>query len=80
MEIVVCDPCQKFIQAEASWQHWLHHKLTVLGTQADFSTSTKANLLSQATWNPHTEAIPPISGPASAWQLNGYTTIIPAFG
>jgi hypothetical protein len=59
VEITLCYACQEIIKVEASRKSRLHNKLTALGTQAHFRTNTEANLLSQATWYPHSEAVSP---------------------
>lgn len=63
MKIAVCHPGHKIIQAESSRKRWLHNKLTVLGAEAHFGASTKANLHSQATRDPHTQTISPFLEP-----------------
>jgi hypothetical protein len=72
MEIIVCYPGQKIIQADASWKRWLYNKLTILCAQAYFSTSAKANLLSQTTRDPHAKAVSPFLDP----RLHGKITAI----
>ena len=51
------------VEAEASRNRRLHDKLAILGTQAHFSTGAEANLLSQATRDPHPEAVSPFLDP-----------------
>jgi hypothetical protein len=72
MDIALRNACQEIIKTEASRKSRFHNELAILGRQAHFSTSAKANFLCQSTRDPHSEAVSPFLNSS----LHGHTTAI----
>ncbi|MCP9860584.1 hypothetical protein KBZ33_16250 [Cyanobium sp. Cruz-8D1] len=63
MEILGRHSRKEINQTESLGKHWLHDQRPVLGAQAPLSASTKTNLPSQTTQDPHTKAVSPLLDP-----------------
>lgn len=63
MEIIGCHSRKENIKTEAGGMCRLHDQIAILGAQAHLSASTKTNLLSQTTRDPHTKAVSPLLDP-----------------
>jgi hypothetical protein len=63
MEILGCHSRKENIKTEARGVCRLHDQIAILGAQAHLSASTKTNLLSQTTRDPHTKAVSPLLDP-----------------
>ncbi|SBO43864.1 protein of unknown function [Cyanobium sp. NIES-981] len=60
MDVLWRDLCKKIRKLEAAWHRGPQDQLTILRGEADLGAGTQPNLLSQAAWNPHTKAVPPL--------------------
>lgn len=80
MEIVGCHTRQKNLQVETCRNDQLDKQLTIFGTQTQFTTRSKANLLSQTARDPQAQAVTPLLITRVKARSNDYTLSISAFG
>lgn len=59
MEIVICHACQELLQVELGGNDRLHNQRALLGAQVHLRTGAEANLLGQASRDPHAETVAP---------------------
>ena len=80
MEIVGCHTREKNLQVEWCRNGRLDKDLYIFGTLTQFTTRSKANLLSQTARDPQGQAITPILNLRVQARSNDFYLSIPAFG
>ena len=80
MEIVGCHTREKNLQVEWCMNGRLDKELYIFGTLTQFTTRSKANLLSQTARDPQAQAVTPLLNLRVQARSNDFKLSIPAFG